>query len=537
MPALMGGTLGSSQSGGMSAMTGGLNAAECPDGTWDHDGDPTTECLPWTDCAEGARVDHAGSSVRDRDCEPCPEGSYSNRDNAEQCVDHGVCGPGAYVEMAGTGTADTVCQECPSGTFSSDENADACLPHRNCLEGERELVLPSATTDRVCTPCPAGTFPSADGSACDEEVNCPAGTSLAPDGVTCTPDLSCPEGMFPAADGTACVADADCSPGTFVASPATESSPRRCDPCAAGTYSASENAATCTPWSAACVAGTVETVAPSATGDRVCEPEVPAGACDISNPCAADGDSSAQCMNTAVGHTCVCSGATHFAHAGRCLPLLSHCSALHAFDPALKSGTYTIDVDDLRPLPAIQAYCDMEGEGGGWTLVANYVHRGGSDPAPEALTERLPLLGPGVLGDAEEGTPYWGHASNALMAVIAADELRFYGESSGHARVLHVASTSAECVRHLERGRVGCASLSATFTALTGHTAQLPAVATGAWTNTLDGAFCEYPFVTSSAAWAISANGNEWAMDDRPGDASLDTIHRLFVRHTLTPSP
>ncbi|MCA9637443.1 MAG: hypothetical protein KC420_15560 [Myxococcales bacterium] len=40
-------------------------------------------------------------------------------------------------------------------------------------------------------------------------------------------------------------------------------------------------------------------------------------------------------------------------------------------DPNASSGNYTIDADGEGPAPAFEVVCDMETEGGGWTMIAN----------------------------------------------------------------------------------------------------------------------------------------------------------------------
>ena len=49
--------------------------------------------------------------------------------------------------------------------------------------------------------------------------------------------------------------------------------------------------------------------------------------------------------------------------------VLASCKALKANNPGIASGVYPIDPDVGGPIPQFNVYCDMAGNGGGWTLV------------------------------------------------------------------------------------------------------------------------------------------------------------------------
>ena len=55
--------------------------------SWDHDGDPATACVLWTQCLPGNFVSVAGTATADRQCLPCPDGKISKGPNAAACVD------------------------------------------------------------------------------------------------------------------------------------------------------------------------------------------------------------------------------------------------------------------------------------------------------------------------------------------------------------------------------------------------------------------------------------------------------------------
>lgn len=92
--------------------------------------------------------------------------------------------------------------------------------------------------------------------------------------------------------------------------------------------------------------------------------------------------------------------------------------------------------------PSFQAWANPA-YGGGWVLVAQFVHAGGTNPV---LTEiaphnNLPVAG-GVLGDNHSGIPsQWGMISLAFLQAFpdaTADlELRFYGITSAHNRIIN----------------------------------------------------------------------------------------------------
>jgi len=128
----------------------------CASGTFDHDGDLETSCLPWSECVPGEFVLEAGSEDADVICAPCAAGTFSG---------------GWFDGRSGP----TSCTPCDVGTFSS-EGAARCRSHRECDWSEVRVAAGTATTDTVCD---AGSVLRQFGTAAEDAVRAVAG---GPDG-------------------------------------------------------------------------------------------------------------------------------------------------------------------------------------------------------------------------------------------------------------------------------------------------------------------------------------------------------------------
>ena len=214
--------------------------------------------------------------------------------------------------------------------------------------------------------------------------------------------------------------------------------------------------------------------------------------------------------------------------------LVSDCSRILEANPDAVDNDYMVDVDGEDGLGPMKVTCDMSTEGGGWTLVLNYLHRGGTNPMTEVLADRLPIKGSNALGADESGTEYWGHAGNALLSLMDVAQVRFTGSTSNHDRRINFSTTNADCINYLKTGTGGCDGIVTDFQALAGHTANLPAEATHFMHDLGDYALTSHTFFKAATFhWLIGPpNYSRWEVDDYPGNANFHTLHRVWVRGT-----
>jgi hypothetical protein len=217
---------------------------------------------------------------------------------------------------------------------------------------------------------------------------------------------------------------------------------------------------------------------------------------------------------------------------GPSLNSLKSCKEIIDYYPMAPSGQYTIDPDGAGATASTTCYCDMTTDGGGWTLVLNYLHKGGIDPALKIFTASLPVLGSTTLGtDESNSTTTWGHVSNAYLNKFTFTELRIYGATNAHNKIINFKTSHIGTISYFKTGVGSMSGITQSFTALLGHNSVLPGSAANYFTDQYDLAMTNFPFwVSGTYHWGIKGHNYRWEVDDFNNSASYHTLHQIWIR-------
>jgi hypothetical protein len=130
--------------------------------------------------------------------------------------------------------------------------------------------------------------------------------------------------------------------------------------------------------------------------------------------------------------------------------------------------------------------------------------------------------------DESGSTTTWGHTAPAYLNAFAFTELRLYGATSAHGRIIHFKTNHTNTINYFRTGTGSMTGINTNFTTLASHTAFLPNSAANFFNNEGTLAMTNFPFwLNGTYHWGIQGHGGRWEVDDFPNSASNNTHHQI----------